>query len=93
MLIKKKLLLNTTTKNNTEKSIGIYRYYTVQEILEIRHSQFEILTDNRDSKSKLFLEYLFKITMFKNFSRPTIQNKRIENWLRFDETMYIQSRQ
>jgi len=31
--------------------------------------------------------------MFKNFSRPTKQKKRIENWLRFDETMYIQSRQ
>ena len=32
--------------------------------------------------------------MFKNFSRPTKEKKKlIENWLRFDETMYIQSRQ
>jgi hypothetical protein len=25
--------------------------------------------------------------MFKNFSRPTKQNKRIENWLRFDDAI------
>jgi len=36
----------TTTKNKTEKFIGTYTDITVQEILEVRHSQFEILTDN-----------------------------------------------
>ena len=37
----------TVTTKNTEKFIGTYRYYmSVQEILEVRHSQFEILTDN-----------------------------------------------
>ena len=36
----------TTTTNNTEKFIGIYTDITIQEILEIRHSQFEILTDS-----------------------------------------------
>jgi hypothetical protein len=33
-------------KINTEKCIGTYTDITVQEILEVRHSQFEILTDN-----------------------------------------------
>jgi hypothetical protein len=33
MLIKeKKLLLKTTTKNNTEKFIGIYRYYSTRDL-------------------------------------------------------------
>jgi hypothetical protein len=36
----------TKKKINTEKCIGTYTDITVQEILEVRHSQFEILTDN-----------------------------------------------
>jgi hypothetical protein len=36
----------TTTTNNTENFIGTYTYITVREILEVRHSQFEILTDS-----------------------------------------------
>ena len=43
---KKKIATVTTTKNNTEKFIGTYTDITVQEILEVGHSQFEILTDN-----------------------------------------------
>jgi hypothetical protein len=43
---KKKIATITTTKNNTEKFIGTYTDITVQEILEVRHSQIEILTDN-----------------------------------------------
>ena len=43
---KKKIAIITTTKINTEKFISTYTDITVQEILEIRHSQFEILTDN-----------------------------------------------
>ena len=43
---KKKIATITTTKINTEKFIGTYTDITVQEILEDRHSQFEILTDN-----------------------------------------------
>ena len=44
--IQKKIATITTTKINTEKFIGTYTDITVQDILEVRHSQFEILTDN-----------------------------------------------
>ena len=49
-----------TTTNNTEKFIGTYTDITIQEILEVRHSQFEILTD-----SLLALKHisLFKLLM------------------------------
>jgi hypothetical protein len=48
MLITKKkkiiiIITTVTTKNNTESSL-VHTYITVQEILEVRHSQFEILT-------------------------------------------------
>ena len=42
----KKIATITTLKNNTEKLICTYTDITVREILEVRHSQFEILTDN-----------------------------------------------
>ena len=53
MLITKKIPQKTpknsyyyNNKINTEKFIGTYTDITVQEILEVGHSQFEILTDN-----------------------------------------------
>ena len=46
----------TTTKHNTEKFIGTYTDITVQEILEVRHSQFEILTDNLSLFKLLMLD-------------------------------------